>query len=411
MDRCRPRYKIGHVASQLGVTPNLLRAWERRYGFTQPARPSGKQRLYSEHDLARLGRVVELVRQGLTVGEVAALGIDALDRNEPFEKQASGGVQDAPKVCSEQDKARMEAIDAFVSVVPNRIGPRRYAGEGLEVTLQDLESAQSATVQKLYQILKGLYELWTYMEYQPTIALVKSRLKQLSHPSLRREVELLKTPSRQENFLLQAALEDASHGALPFLMKTLGEARLRQASQETLALWISLARDQAKILRNAFVDLDPYLREADEQLKAHALEPILTKVEYLQRSAGAVGVVTDFSGFITSRCLETSCLDRVLYRYLTEFRRHSDLCLLVKELANGWVRWSVQGKPGKAPLPSPGPFSALVIGKVANRSPQQALSEGYLGAHRGVDADTLWFHWPTYSPASGVPSCHCHPIR
>jgi len=35
-----PRYSLGAVARRLGVTPHLLRAWERRYGAVRPARTS-----------------------------------------------------------------------------------------------------------------------------------------------------------------------------------------------------------------------------------------------------------------------------------------------------------------------------------------------------------------------------------
>lgn len=73
------KYKLGTVASIVGVTPNVLRGWERRYNnIPRPARQSGKQRLYTEQDVRLLQRVVETMRQGLSMSEAVAL-----DRGTP----------------------------------------------------------------------------------------------------------------------------------------------------------------------------------------------------------------------------------------------------------------------------------------------------------------------------------------
>jgi DNA-binding transcriptional MerR regulator len=50
------RYRIGEVARQLGVSASALRLWEQQ-GLVRPARSSGRYRLYSEADIARLRRV------------------------------------------------------------------------------------------------------------------------------------------------------------------------------------------------------------------------------------------------------------------------------------------------------------------------------------------------------------------
>ena len=46
--------RIGELSRRSGVSPELLRAWERRYGLLQPTRSAGGLRLYSLDDLKRV---------------------------------------------------------------------------------------------------------------------------------------------------------------------------------------------------------------------------------------------------------------------------------------------------------------------------------------------------------------------
>ena len=49
-----PRYAIRIAAQRSGITPDTLRAWERRYGAVTPARSGTARRLYSDADIERL---------------------------------------------------------------------------------------------------------------------------------------------------------------------------------------------------------------------------------------------------------------------------------------------------------------------------------------------------------------------
>jgi DNA-binding transcriptional MerR regulator len=42
--------RIGELSRRVGVSPELLRAWERRYGLLRPTRSRGGFRLYSTAD-------------------------------------------------------------------------------------------------------------------------------------------------------------------------------------------------------------------------------------------------------------------------------------------------------------------------------------------------------------------------
>jgi DNA-binding transcriptional MerR regulator len=65
--------RIGQLAKRTGVSPELLRAWEQRYGLLQPTRTAGGFRLYSAADEARIQRMQSLVSGGLAAAQAARL--------------------------------------------------------------------------------------------------------------------------------------------------------------------------------------------------------------------------------------------------------------------------------------------------------------------------------------------------
>jgi MerR family transcriptional regulator, light-induced transcriptional regulator len=60
--------RIGELSRRVGVPPELLRAWEQRYGLLQPVRSAGGFRLYTTADESR----VRLMRRHLDAGVSAA---------------------------------------------------------------------------------------------------------------------------------------------------------------------------------------------------------------------------------------------------------------------------------------------------------------------------------------------------
>jgi DNA-binding transcriptional MerR regulator len=68
--------RIGELSRRSGVSPELLRAWERRYGLLRPARSQGGLRLYSLEDLERVRLMQHHLARGLAAAEAAALASD-----------------------------------------------------------------------------------------------------------------------------------------------------------------------------------------------------------------------------------------------------------------------------------------------------------------------------------------------
>jgi DNA-binding transcriptional MerR regulator len=75
-------YRIGELSRRSGVSPELLRAWERRYGLLAPTRSAGGLRLYSHTDLARVQAMQQHLADGLAAAEAAARVIRATTDDE-----------------------------------------------------------------------------------------------------------------------------------------------------------------------------------------------------------------------------------------------------------------------------------------------------------------------------------------
>src|SRR5437588_6372590 len=59
-----PKYTIGIVSQLMGLPPQMLRRYEEA-GLLEPARQAGKNRLYSDQDIAILEEISELSAQGI----------------------------------------------------------------------------------------------------------------------------------------------------------------------------------------------------------------------------------------------------------------------------------------------------------------------------------------------------------
>jgi MerR family transcriptional regulator, light-induced transcriptional regulator len=63
--------RIGELSRRTGVSPELLRAWERRYGLFEPERSPGRFRLYAESDVSRVLAMRSQISRGLSAAEAA----------------------------------------------------------------------------------------------------------------------------------------------------------------------------------------------------------------------------------------------------------------------------------------------------------------------------------------------------
>ena len=67
------------VAQRTGLSPDVLRAWEKRYSVVQPHRSAGGQRLYTDADLERLSLLARAIAGGRNIGQISGLSLRELE--------------------------------------------------------------------------------------------------------------------------------------------------------------------------------------------------------------------------------------------------------------------------------------------------------------------------------------------
>jgi DNA-binding transcriptional MerR regulator len=72
--------RIGELSRRVGVSPDVLRAWERRYKLLRPTRTAAGYRLYTGEDERRVRAMLRLVEAGVAPGQAAdAVAADVPD--------------------------------------------------------------------------------------------------------------------------------------------------------------------------------------------------------------------------------------------------------------------------------------------------------------------------------------------
>jgi len=71
-------HRIHRVAKLTGLSKDVIRVWERRYGLVKPSRSSNRYREYSDEEVTLLRFVKAQMEQGATIGALAVEGHDSL---------------------------------------------------------------------------------------------------------------------------------------------------------------------------------------------------------------------------------------------------------------------------------------------------------------------------------------------
>jgi DNA-binding transcriptional MerR regulator len=122
--------RIGELSRRTGVSPELLRAWEQRYGLLRPTRSSGGFRLYSAEDEARVRRTSALIADGLSAAEAAKLAGD----RSPV---GAGTAADQPLV-DDLAAALQHALDGFDTTSAHAALDRLLAAVSVELATSEV---------------------------------------------------------------------------------------------------------------------------------------------------------------------------------------------------------------------------------------------------------------------------------
>jgi DNA-binding transcriptional MerR regulator/methylmalonyl-CoA mutase cobalamin-binding subunit len=163
------QHPIQVVVRRTGLTADVLRAWERRYGVVEPGRSPTGRRLYSDDDIERLRLLRRATLSGRSIGQVSELPTAELVRlirddeaeearaPEPAPERGDAARQlqlDALEAAEAMDAGRLErllrrattalgaerALEAVAAPVLTEVGDRWQAGE-LSIAHEHLVSA------------------------------------------------------------------------------------------------------------------------------------------------------------------------------------------------------------------------------------------------------------------------------
>jgi MerR family transcriptional regulator, light-induced transcriptional regulator len=132
------RVRIGELGRRVGVRPETLRAWERRYALLEPDRSAGGYRLYSGADEARVRAMTALLEQGLSAAEAAQLARDSPVSPTPAVAGAPVSAPVGHPVLDREVGLLLGAIEAFDEPTANAIVDEALAAFTLQTALSAL---------------------------------------------------------------------------------------------------------------------------------------------------------------------------------------------------------------------------------------------------------------------------------
>ena len=122
--------RIGEFSQRVGVSPERLRAWEKRYGLLSPDRSVGGFRLYSDSDVLRVERMLAHLERGASAAEAARLAWEPPVVAEP---------RPAEPVRLEHEVRRLrERLEVFDDAGAHAVLDELLATFALETVLRDV---------------------------------------------------------------------------------------------------------------------------------------------------------------------------------------------------------------------------------------------------------------------------------
>jgi methanogenic corrinoid protein MtbC1 len=130
-----PQFTIAAVERDVGLSKDVLRVWERRYGFPTPGRDANGERLYPAEQVTRLRLIKRLMDKGFRPGRLLASSVDELELLATTPRAA------VPETPSTRPAAE---VDALMDLVQNHHAvaylqslQQQLARQGLRHFVQD----------------------------------------------------------------------------------------------------------------------------------------------------------------------------------------------------------------------------------------------------------------------------------
>ncbi len=123
-DKREPEYRIGVASKLSGVSVDNIRMWERRYQVVTPARSDTNVRLYSRADIDKLRVIKELLDDGYSIGDIARLSLQELQKRLSEVVQSGIG-----KAAASATPIRVITLGSLLSI---KLADSAMKAEGIE---------------------------------------------------------------------------------------------------------------------------------------------------------------------------------------------------------------------------------------------------------------------------------------
>ena len=146
------KYSVKLVSSRTGLSPQLIRTWEKRYQAITPERTPTGRRLYSESDLEKLMLLKRATQMGMAISNIASLSIEEL--YELVDKRSLSNINN--DTLPADDSASYHLDQCMTSIIKSDY-------EGLESSLLNASTSlgQQVVVEKvIHPLLTQIGEMW-----------------------------------------------------------------------------------------------------------------------------------------------------------------------------------------------------------------------------------------------------------
>lgn len=208
MEAHETRFNISAVERETGLSKDVLRIWERRYGFPRPDRDENAERQYTADELARLRTIKRLMDTGLRPGKLIRQSLEelnALAEKRIRPRRESPGIPVESDVLGVLKSHDTTALHAVLASLMLRQGVQRFVVETVAPLNHEVGEAW----------MRGELQVFEEHFYSEALQLVLraaiSALPRTGHPP---RILLTTVPGEQHGIgLLMAEALLASEGA------------------------------------------------------------------------------------------------------------------------------------------------------------------------------------------------------
>lgn len=145
------RVPMNVVSKRTGLSPHVIRVWEKRYQAVSPDRTSGGQRTYSDDDVSRLTLLRQLSESGHKISGIAQLPTPELEGLWEREQPSLGSVSSSPEPEDQLVAAMIRAVAVMNRVEFEELLRRSAVKYGAHAALERIIAPLTERVGELWR--------------------------------------------------------------------------------------------------------------------------------------------------------------------------------------------------------------------------------------------------------------------